>query len=465
MIRLSRLNKALVFVAIPLTLPVMAQTVNTQVLKEEALSLDKAIHLAQVNDPWLEGSRHSQAAMTAQSQAAGTMPDPQISVALLNLPTDSFDFKQEGMSQLKVGLRQMFPRGNSRELKQEQLQLLSHQYPYQRQDRQAKVAVIVAELWYKLYQAQQSIDLIENNRSLFEQLADVAQAGYASALGKVRQQDIVRAQLELTRLEDRLYSLRQQQEVYSQKLQTWLHSSDDLQADQSFNAMPMLQVTELMPQISPTHAHLLSAQHQDINITLAAFAKHPALLAIEKQIAAQSSEVELAKQSYKAQWGISASYAYRDENLMGENRADFLSLGVSFDLPIFTDKRQDQQVQASISKAEAIKTQKRLLLRNMLSAFESNKAKYLRLVQRQELYQSQLLPQMQEQAEASLTAYTNDDGDFAEVVRSRIAQLNAQIDLLGIEVESQIALMQINYSFIKASDSNAGKEGGTYESL
>lgn len=56
---------------------------------------------------------------------------------------------------------------------------------------------------------------------------------------------------------------------------------------------------------------------------------------------------------------------------------------------------------------------------------------------------------MHEQAEASLTAYTNDDGDFAEVVRSRIAELNAQIDALNIRVEQQKTIVQMNYYFMK----------------
>ena len=59
---------------------------------------------------------------------------------------------------------------------------------------------------------------------------------------------------------------------------------------------------------------------------------------------------------------------------------------------------------------------------------------------------------MREQAEASLTAYTNDDGDFAEVVRSRIAELNAQIDALNIAVDRQKTISQLNYFFTNSND-------------
>jgi 3'-phosphoadenosine 5'-phosphosulfate sulfotransferase len=64
------------------------------------------------------------------------------------------------------------------------------------------------------------------------------------------------------------------------------------------------------------------------------------------------------------------------------------------------------------------------------------------------LYTTQLLPQIHDQAEASLTAYTNDDGDFSEVVRSRIAVLNAEIDELTINVEEQKIRLELNYLFI-----------------
>ena len=85
------------------------------------------------------------------------------------------------------------------------------------------------------------------------------------------------------------------------------------------------------------------------------------------------------------------------------------------------------------------------MLRNLVASFEAAKVQLRRLDERRALYKDQLLPQTQDQAEASLTAYTNDDGDFAEVVRARIAELNANIVALDIEVERQKTIIQMNY--------------------
>ena len=417
---------------------------------ERIWSFNSAVKAAQKNDPWLAGNKHQQQAVEALSHAAATMPDPKMSVGLANLPTDGFDFSQEGMTQLKVGITQMFPRGDTLAIKNQQLRIESEAYPFQRADREAKVAVTVGSLWLDAYRVQQSIALIEQNRSLFEQLADVAQASYSSALGKTRQQDIVRAQLELTRLDDRLDILAQQQNAYLGMMAQWL-SSAFVESDQqdAISQLYNIQLAQQLPQLDLLNNELVySKTWFSVDVLAKHFANHPAIFALDKKISASKTGINLAEQQYKPEWGVNASYGYRDDDPMGNSRSDFFSVGVTFDLPLFTENRQDMTVKSAISKTEAVKTEKILLLRQLLGAFSSGKGRLLRLEERKNLYKTRLLPQVHDQAEASLTAYTNDDGDFAEVVRSRIAVLNAQIDELVIQVAEQKIILELNYLFV-----------------
>jgi hypothetical protein len=178
------------------------------------------------------------------------------------------------------------------------------------------------------------------------------------------------------------------------------------------------------------------------------FSNHPAVMALEKNIKATKTGIKLAQQKYQAEWGVNASYGYRADDPMGSSRADLFSVGVTFDLPIFTHNRQDKEVQSAVSATAAVKTEKILLLRQLLAAYSSAKGRLLRLKERQTLYKFKLLPQIHDQAAASLSAYTTDDGDFAEVVRSRIAVLNTEIDLLTLNVEEQKIGLELNYLFI-----------------
>jgi outer membrane protein TolC len=424
----------------------LAQAIND----EKIWSFKQTIAIAQHNDPWLSGNKYQQQAKESLSRAAKTMPDPKMSIGIANLPTNGFDFSQEAMTQVKVGITQMFPRGDSLALQNQQLRIESEAYPFQRQDRKAKVAVTVGTLWLDAYQVQQSISLIEQNRSLFEQLADIAQVNYASALGKTRQQDIVRAQLELTRLDDRLDILAQQQNAYLGNLSQWLSSAFSHHSDSTaldiVSQLDMIKLQNELPQLNLL-ANTLVFRDSALPIEVLAknFAIHPAVLAIDKKIAASKTGISLAEQQYQPEWGVNASYGYRDDDPMGNNRADFFSVGVSFDLPLFNENRQDMTVKSAISTTEAVKTEKVLLLRQLLAAFSSAKARLLRVNKRKTLYQTKLLPQIHDQSEASLTAYTNDDGDFSEVVRSRIAVINAEIEQLKIVVEEQKLILTLNY--------------------
>ena len=432
---------------------------------QQPLSFKKAIQVAQKNDPWLEGSRHRQQSLTLLSYAANTLPDPKVSVAFANLPTDGFDFSQEGMTQFKVGVSQMFARGDSLSIKNQQLKLQSQQQPLQRQDRINKVVVTVGSLWLDLYRVQKSIILIEKNRGLFEQLAEVAEASYSSALGKTRQQDIVRAQLELTRLEDKLNQLQQQDDRYQAMLGQWLTSfslsSQRNQVDRIASTITLpLNVSEQLPQIDLiNHASIYNEQWFSTDKLAALLSLHPSVKSIDKKIAATKTGVKLAEQKYQPQWGVNASYGYRDDDTLGNSRADLFSVGVIFDVPLFTENRQDNEVKSAISQTEAIKTEKLLLLRKLMSAFVSAKGRLIRLTERQTLYQDKLLPQIHDQAEVYLTAYTNDDGDFTEVVRARIAELNAEIDFLGINVQQQKIILEINYLFVgSAANQKTGEK-------
>jgi len=421
----------------------------------EILTFNQAIKAAQKHDPWLKGNRHQQQAIESSSIAANTLPDPKVSISMASLPTDGFDFNQEGMTQLKIGVSQMLPRGDTLKFKSQQLQLESEMYPYQRLDRAAKVAVTVGGLWLDAYRVQQSIALIEKNRALFEQLADVAEASYSSTLGKTRQQDIVRAQLELTRLEERLDKLAQQKNKYDGMLLQWLtrfastnHGAEDATLFNDF-ALHEIKLSQELPIIDLLNSNLVYAknwlQPQEL---VSYFYPHPAVVAVDKKVNATKTGIKLAKQKYQPEWGVNASYGYRADDPMGRSRADLFSVGVTFDLPLFTENRQDQEVRSAIAKTEAIKTEKLLLLRQLLGAYSSAKGRLLRLKDRQNLYNTKLLPQIHDQAEASLTAYTNDDGDFAEVVRARIAVLNAEIDDLTLQVEEQKIHLELNYLFI-----------------
>ncbi|AUD78612.1 transporter [Kangiella profundi] len=410
------------------------------------LTLEQAIQIAQNNDPWLESNEYRQQSISAQSTAAGSLPDPMVSISVANLPVDSFDFSQEAMTQLKFGVTQALPRGDSLELSQKRLQQLSQEFPLQRQNRKAQVKAAISQLWLEIFLTAQTIELIEQDRPLFEQLAETASINYSSAMVQTSQQDVIRAQVELTRLDDRLSQLRQQLTSKKAQLSEWLTTSNHSQW-----AMKEFQLPDHLPAITLSSDDLLSESGNEYSEKLIQhLSSHPQLVAFEQKIQASDTSIELAKQSYKPQWNLNASYGYRDDDPMGNSRSDFFSVGVSFDVPLFTENRQDQQVTSSIKEREAYKADKWLMLRNMLASVRNFQGQLIELDNRRQLFNNKLLQEMQQQAEATLNAYTNDRGDFAEVMRARIAELNTKIDAMTVEVSYLKTIVQLNYLFTQA---------------
>ena len=273
---------------------------------EKIISLDQAIALAQQNDSWLHGSKLKQQAVEYNSIASGTLPDPIMSVGMMNLPTDTWNLDQEGMTQFKVGVSQMFPRGDSLELKRQQLKIESTKYPLLRENRKAKLKSEVSQLWLDAFLAQQTIKLIENDWELFEQMAEIAKASYSNVIGKTRQQDVIRAQLEIVQLEDRLTVQRQKLETSIARLNEWLHLYDDSNYEKAFDfdAQPMaFNVSETLPEIRLQTPAFLKKAHYSRNALALELENHPAIRSIDVQKKVTETAVDIAKQQYKPQWG------------------------------------------------------------------------------------------------------------------------------------------------------------------
>jgi len=408
-----------------------------EAVSQQTLSLRQAITYAVNNDPWLKGNELNERALLAESIADGELPDPSLSVGLLNLATDTFDFDQEPMSQFKVALAQTFPRGDTLQLKRRQKRQQSAAYPFLRADRKARVALKVSRLWLDTFLARQSVALIENNRHLFEQLVDIAHANYTATSGSTRQQDVIRAELELSQLNDRLSLLWQGHDATRQALGEWLS------LEQLNRVLPDTLQNNSLPPIN-FESDLQVMRH----IVL-----HPRVQAVDRKILSVTTGLELARQQYKPEWGVNAAYAYRDDAPGGNDRADFVSMAITVDLPLFTTNRQDQRLSAANHRRASVQTERDLVLRELLAGYQGAKAKLHRLDERLTLYQAYLLPQMHDQADAALAAYTSDGGDFAEVMRTRIAELNAKIMALELRVKRQKVLASMHY-FVTASAVN-----------
>lgn len=397
-----------------------------------SLSLDAAVQDALDNDHWVLSNRYTENAMRADAIASGELPDPKMRIALANLPIDSFDFNQENMTQLQLGLSQQFPRGNSLEVRQQQLNLMADLKPLERQNRRALIKKQVSQLWLQLHQTQEQLALLKRYRYVFDELIAVSRGNYRS--GKIQRFELLDAELQLTRFDDRVAALIQRKGQLKRGLSEWLSAETQTLSDQ-------------LPASLPELSYLLSvAELEQDHLLNQALLKHPVLRQVDQTIVIREKGIELADEAYKPGFKVDANYGYRDEMESGVNRDDFFSMSVTFDLPIFPEKRQDAKRNAAINQREAAKEQRLLKLRAFKAQLETELADLNGINQRIKIYDQQFLHKLSHKRKAAVKAYSSADAGYKDVSAAAISELETK--LVHIELLHRRALTQIKIIYL-----------------
>ena len=402
------------------------------------LSLREARLLAVKGDPWAESSELREQSFIDQGEARAQLPDPRIKLMAGNLPVDSWSLSQEGMTQMSVGIQQKLPRGDSLDLARQTSNKHADAERWQRHNRRLVVERDVTELWLAVYRAQHTLSLLHDFEPLVSELQSLAHAKFRSGSENVGHTNLVQAELELTRLQDRLTATQQRRDVAQQRLAEWV----------GLAAYRPVTSNSAESQIAPHESlrQLLTTPTFPDNQTLyERVLDHPQLRAIDANIAAAHIGTNIAEQQYKTEWALEASYGYRADTSTGMDRADLFSFGVSFDVPLFTADKQDRNVRASKARAESIRTDQQLVVRDLVTRMRAALVDWRGLNERKALYEQRLLPQLTQQADATMADYANDQGELQDVIRARIAMIDAHIELLTIAVAQHSSVAELNY--------------------
>lgn len=388
-----------------------------------ALTLAEAERIALGDDPAVAASKARSQALREAAVAAGQLPDPKLNAALSNLPLDSFDIEQEPMTQAILGVQQTFPRGATLRHSQRQGEWKAAAEQARTDDEGRKLVREVRNSFLELYYQLQAEQVVTNTRTLFAQLVDITQAHYAT--GRVSQQDVLRANLELSRLDDRTTRIRNEQDKTRATLAKWIGDSASGMLDPHFPALP----------------DLPSKQELD-----AALEKHPVIEAESARLESHHQAVQIAREQYKPGWGVGLEYRKRfGENPDGGERSDMMAAMVTVDLPLFPAKRQDRRLAASLQEAEAASLTRADRLRELRAMLDADYASWQRLGERASLYETQLLVEARANVQASLNAYQSGVTEFSTLMRARITDLDVRLDDLRVRVDRAKARARLLY--------------------
>ena len=413
--------------AVPLDLSVPEQTGDHEFIPSELLTLEHALLRVQAESPSLAEMQARAEAMATIPSQVGSLPDPIVSFSSLNLPVDTFDVDQEAMTQLQFGISQQIPYPGKLALKESIAEYMADAANSSVDEMRLQLNRDVKTLWWRLFFLDRSIEVVEINKTLLRQFIEIAQTKYK--VGQGLQQDVLLAQLELSKLLDRKIQLVSKRKQETARLNALLN-----QATEKVIRLPVLtDINTDLPQLKKLSSIFeLSKTNK------------PALAEQRLLIDAATARKELAERDLLPDFNVGAAYGFRQGNdPNGDSRADFLSLKVGVTVPLFADRKQKKAIS---QRGSEVKQQQYALQDKWLAIqadITSTIADYDRTREQVSLFTTGVIPQARQTVASMLAGYQVNKVDFLNLIRAQITLYNYETRLWQTISEGKSALAKL----------------------
>jgi len=421
------MKKAKIFFLLFLILVFSFSTSFAQEKELQILKLDELINEALNNNPEIKVLKNRFDALNQRPSQEGTLDDPKLSFGVTNLPTDKFDFDSESMTQKEIGVSQMLPFPGKLRLKKEIAQKEADAAEKEYYDKRNEITERVKEAYYELFFIHKSIEITEKNKGLLEQFIKIAETKYS--VGQGIQQDILKAQVELSKIINELIKLEQEKETAQARLNTLLY-----RLPQS----PLGKPEELEKTKFSFSLEELMKMAQD---------QRPLLLGIKDTIEQFEKSYALAKKNYYPDFDVSLAYGQRDSlrtKGVNEGLADMISARVTINLPVWRKRKLDKRVEETLANKRMAEEQYNSLKNEIYFNLKNIIAEIKKGESLLELYKTGIIPQASQSLESAMAGYQVNKIDFLTLLDNQITLFNYEIEYYKVlsDYEKQLAKLE-----------------------
>jgi len=383
-----------------------AATAGDSTGEREALHV--LVQEALERNPELQSFRSTAEAKEQRILPAGSLPDPMLSLAFSNLPVDDFALDKEPMTSRDIGVTQAFPFPGKRSLKQEVARLEAVQAGDRVESMKNLIRFRVKKDFFLLLENREITRLTEKNKALLGELLAVANSRYA--VGKAPQQDLFKAQVEISRLENMLISLRKRKVELLADLNTLRDRPVGTQVD--------LPSPSVLPEIPHSEEELLEIAKES----------NPDLKREKDAVKQKETALKLARKQILPDFQVGAAYKFREDASNGTERPDFFSAGVGISLPLWYGRKQDKEVEAAVRDLSSRKSMHQDAWNAVQNRVRDITADITAQKTSLSLFDTALLPQARESVASSLSSYQVGKVEFTSVLLGQIALYQQEIE-------------------------------------
>jgi len=382
---------------------------------EEFVDLSYLINIALKENPKIKAAKLKLQSSLEVPKQVKTLPDPVLMVGLKNVG-GNFSLGKEEMSMLDFGITQPIPYPKKLKLLEK---ISEKEAEAVSEELKAVVFEVISELkieYFDYYYLEKSIGLLEKTKNLLEEIEKIAKTKYEVGLGN--QQDIWKAKLEISHLEERVEVLKQMEESSLAKIRALLN------LEQNF------------PLGKPSDFDLTEF-NLDLNSIYEVAKNSPYLKIFEKQKEKSSLDLSLSKLSYYPDFSLTIGYGNRG-SLDG-----VWSLYFGVQIPIYYKSKQDRYV----SQMDAALSSKEMEFENKKREIEGEaKRIYIEIETTKkliDLYKNSIIPQAKNTLNTSMYEYSVGKVDFLTLITNAVEALDYEIEYFGKIANYQKAISRL----------------------
>jgi len=391
----------------------------------QVLTLKAATEQAVRDNPDLAQMQARAQAMAAIPSQMGALPDPEISINAMSLPVNTFNVRQEDMTQLGAGISQSFPFPGKLSLREQAAAFEAEAATQNVTEVRWRLLSEVKTTWWMIFYLDRAIQLVDSNYALLRQFVDIARTKYE--VGEGLQQDVLLAQLELSKLLDQQLVLNGMRRNAAASLNALLDkpANEELRLpDKADLQLPAIKQETQLYQQAETARAALEVNRQGIN--------------------AAQSRLDLAKKDVLPDFNLGASYGARANTPAGDKRADLLSLNLSMNVPIFAAQKQakaiDQRTSELMQEKYALQDQWNKVRTQISQSYND----YRRAKDQAVLFETGIVPQARQTVASMLAGYQVNKVDFLNLVRSQVTLFEYETQYWKAFTEANQALAQLS---------------------
>ncbi len=429
----ARILAAFILLALALGIPRHA---SAQSRASGSPTLDSLLARAIAANPDIVASQLDAAAARSRVRSAGSLNDPTLIAGLMNVPASGLSFTEAEMTMKVIGLNQRIPYPGKRRLEKKVAELVSGAESLRADDIRLSIIREVNVAYYEIAYLDAALDATKRLDRLSGDVIRAADLRYAA--GRGGQQDVLRANLEASRLNETANDLMERRRAAVARVAALVDEPDLEMREAAIPArVAQAAVDSVASRISFASRELGSAVSNQVlpplaEMQRAALELNPDVRRMSVMSDAASARLDLADRAHlpdvdvTLQYGQRSGYMTRPDGTRS-GRPDLVSLMVSIPLAIQRGGRQAplaNAARADASSAEARKRGAEALVRAEVSRLYSEISRSRTQLA---LYVRALLPQARASLASSSSAYQSGSGDLNGVLDSRRMLLDLEL--------------------------------------